>query len=489
MKHYLAMDFGASSGRAMLGSFDGASLKLEQLHRFENGPVEGADGHLHWDADKLFAEICESLRLAAADGIRLESVGVDTWGVDYGLLDEQGKLLSQPFHYRDARTDDQMQRVFDVVPDAEVFGATGIQFMQLNTLFQLSAERESGNLERARKLLFMPDLFNYFLTGEARCERSIASTSQCYNPRTRSWASDVLAPLGLDKVPWAPFIEAGTVLGALRAEVAQATGAGPVPVVAVAGHDTASAVAAVPAKGTQWAYLSSGTWSLMGVERVAPLINDDSLHLNFTNETGFGQSIRFLKNISGLWTQQECRRVWAEAGRTFSWKELEAQAEASEPFRSVINPDDGAFLAPGDMPARIRSWCREQGQPEPQGEGAVIRAILEGLGLRYRWTMQRLESLCGQSLETVHVVGGGSCNDLLNRFTAAATGKPVEAGPEEATAIGNIIVQMIGLGDLPNLAEARTLVAASFPTRRYEPAGTEAWEAAGQRFAFLFEKG
>jgi rhamnulokinase len=486
MQYYLAMDFGASSGRAMLGCFDGDLLVLEELHRFENGPMTGADGHLHWNAGALFSEICTSLAVAAKRGIKLESIGVDTWGVDYGLLDAAGNLLESPFHYRDSRTDGQLDKVFAKVPADEVFGATGIQFMSLNTLFQLHAEQASGRLGQADKLLFMPDLFNYLLTGVARCERSIASTSQCYNPLTHDWADALLERLGLGQVPWAPLVDSGEVLGPLKEEIASATGVGPVPVVAVAGHDTASAVAAVPAQGEDWAYLSSGTWSLMGLELAAPLIHVESRRLNFTNEIGHGRTVRFLKNITGMWLQQECRRYWQEAGQLLSWKELESMAEAAEPFRSVINSDDAVFAQPGGMPEKIAAWCRQQGQPVPETPGAYVRAIFEGLALRYRWVIERLETLQGRSISVLHVVGGGSANELLNRFTASATGKTVLAGPTEATAIGNILVQMLGLGHVPDLSAARALVARSFPTVRYEPEDTGVWSEAAKRFAGIF---
>ncbi|MFU8780518.1 MAG: rhamnulokinase [Kiritimatiellia bacterium] len=486
MKYYLAMDFGASSGRGMLGCFDGEKLHLEELHRFENGPVSGADGHLYWDAEKLFREIVKSLSVAAGRGIQLESIGVDTWGVDYGLLDADGKLLGMPFHYRDSRTDGQMEAVFATVPSKDVFGATGIQFMQLNTLFQLYAEREGDRLAKAKQLLFMPDLFNYMLTGEAWCERSIASTSQCYDPRKHDWADELLQGLGLENVPWAPLVDSGTVLGPVKADLAASSGIGPVPVVAVAGHDTASAVVAVPATSKDFVYLSSGTWSLMGAELDAPLIDDRSHERNFTNEIGYGRKVRFLKNMTGMWLQQECRRYWQEAGQDYSWKELEAMAEAAAPFRSVINSDDPLFATPGKMPEKIAAWCRAHGQPVPEEPGAVVRAIFEGLALRYRWVVERLEELRGKRVEVLHVVGGGSANDLLNRFTASATGKTVLAGPMEATALGNIAVQMLGLGHVKDLAAARKLVAASFPTVSYEPERTEDWSAAAERFAGLF---
>ena len=486
MRHYLAMDFGASSGRAMLGIFDGETLHLEELHRFANGPVTGADGHLHWDAEALFGEICTSLALAAKRGIKLESIGVDTWGVDYGLLDGDGQLLAMPFHYRDSRTDGQMDAVFAKVPQQEVFEATGIQFMQINTLFQLYAERGGERFGQAQKLLFMPDLFNYLLTGEARCERSIASTSQCYNPVAHEWASDMLARLGLGDVPWAELIDAGTVLGPVKADIASSTGIGPVPVVAVAGHDTASAVVAVPAASKDFVYLSSGTWSLMGVERDSPLIDAHSHRLNFTNEIGYGRNVRFLRNITGMWLQQECRRYWQDAGQAYSWRELEGLAEAAEPFRSVINSDDPSFALPGEMPEKIAAWCRAHGQPVPATPGAYVRAIFEGLALRYRWVVERLEALQGKPVTALHVVGGGSANHLLNQFTASATGKTVLAGPTEATALGNIAVQMLGLGHVEDLATARKLVANSFPTVRYEPENTAAWTAAAQQFAGIF---
>jgi len=486
MRHYLAMDFGASSGRGMLGSFDGEKLQLEELHRFANGPVTGADGHLHWDAEALFGEIRTSLALAAKRGVKLESVGVDTWGVDYGLLDAGGKLLGMPFHYRDGRTDDQMEAVFGIVPQDEVFAATGIQFMQLNTLFQLFAERRNGRLQEARQLLFMPDLFNYLLTGEARCERSIASTSQCYDPVRHDWAQGILQRLGLEGVPWAPFVDAGTVLGPVKPDIAQSTGIGSVPVVAVAGHDTASAVVAVPAATEDFVYLSSGTWSLMGLELAKPLIQAASRRYNFTNEIGYDRRVRFLKNITGMWLQQECRQFWSEAGQAYSWKQLEALAEAAKPFQTVINSDDPLFATPGRMPEKIQDWCRAQGQVVPETPGAFVRAIFEGLALRYRWVVERLEELQGKPVTALHVVGGGSANDLLNRFTASATGKTVLAGPTEATALGNIAVQMLGLGHVPDLAAARRLVAASFPTVTYEPEDPDAWTAAAERFAGLF---
>ncbi len=486
MKYYLAMDFGASSGRGMLGCYDGKKLQLEELYRFENGAVTGEDGHLYWDAERLFGEIVKSLSLAAERGIQLESIGVDTWGVDYGLLDADGKLMGAPFNYRDSRTEGQMDALFTKVPSDEVFAETGIQFMPINTLFQLYAEREGERLNKADKLLFMPDLFNYLLTGIARCERSIASTSQCYNPQTHDWAKQLLERVGLGHIPWAPLVDSGTVLGPVKEDLAVQTGIGPVPVVAVTGHDTASAVVAVPAEGADFCYLSSGTWSLMGAELDAPLIDTRSHDLNFTNEIGYDRKVRFLKNITGMWLQQECRRYWQEAGQDYSWKELEAMAKAAEPFRSVINSDDPVFASPGNMPEKIADWCRANGQPVPEEPGAYIRAIFEGLALRYRWVVERLEALQGHSITALHVVGGGSANALLNQFTASATGKPVLAGPTEATALGNVAVQMLGLGQMADLAAARKLVADSFPTVRYEPEDTEAWTAAAERFAGLF---
>ena len=487
MKHYLAMDFGASSGRGILGSYDGEQLVLKEIHRFENGPHKGADGHLHWDAAQLFAEIVASIKRVTEGGVALDGIGIDTWGVDYGLIDANGELMAPPYHYRDARTDTMMDEVFARVPRAEVFEQTGLQFMSLNTLFQLADEIKRPALKQAKTLLFMPDLFNYLLTGQARCERSIASTSQCYNPRTRDWAHPLLQALGLDTIPWAPFIESGTVLGTLTPALAEETGAGPVPVLSITGHDTASAVAAVPAASQHWAYLSSGTWSLMGLELQEPLITDMSLKYNFTNEIGHNNTVRFLKNIAGLWLLQECRRAWKEHGEALHWDALDAEAEAAEPFRTVLDPDDPAFLNPGDMPARIQAWCREQGQPVPETQGQFVRAILEGLALRYRWVIERLEEMSGRPIEVLHIVGGGSRNKLLNRFTASATGKLVLAGPGEATATGNILVQMLGLGHLEDLAQARALCASSFPTERYTPQQPEHWARAAQRFAHLFD--
>ena len=469
MSNYLAIDLGAESGRVILGSLPGELLALEELHRFPNQPVRLPCG-LYWDALRLHHEMVEGLSVAGRQRkLRADGIGVDTWGVDFALLARDGSLADNPRHYRDERNLGVPERLFSVVPRAEVFGYTGIQIMAINSLYQLYAMKlaDSPALAAAERLLFIPDLFSYWLSGVERAEITIASTSQFYDPRTRRFSTELLERAGLPVKILPELIEPGRRLGALLPRLAESTGLGPVPVYATAGHDTASAVAAVPAQGDDWCYISSGTWSLMGVELPEPVINDQSAALNFTNEAGAAGRTRLLKNIAGLWVLQECRRAWAAAGESFSYAELAAMAEQAASIGSAIDPDD--FLQPGNMPERIEDWCRERSLAVPRTKGETCRVILESLAHRYRVVLEGLESVTGRKIRTIHIVGGGSRNRLLNQLVARVTGCTVVAGPVEATAAGNVLVQAIGAGQVRDLDQARAIVRKSFEIERFEP--------------------
>jgi rhamnulokinase len=482
--NYLAFDLGAESGRAVVGQFDGTRLHLEELHRFDNGPVHVLDS-LYWDILLLWREVKASLGFAADTyGESLSSVGVDTWGVDFGLLGADDALLGNPYHYRDSRTDGMMDVAFARVPRTEIFQRTGIQFMQLNTLFQLLAmsQQHSPSLEVAKTLLTMPDIFNFWLTGRKASEFTIATTTQCYDPRSREWAFELLQQLDIPGHIFVDIVPPGTVLGKLRQAVAEETGCPSIPVVAPAAHDTGSAVAAVPAVDEDYIYLSSGTWSLMGIETQAPIITDRSLEFNLTNEGGVSQTFRVLKNIMGLWLVQESRREWSRSGESHSYDELTRMASEVPAFGPYVVPGDSRFLAPGDMPRRIQSFCQETGQRVPQTKGEIVRCALESLALEYRWVAQRLDQLADRHLPTIHIIGGGSRNQLLNQLTADATGRTVIAGPVEATAIGNIVVQAIALGHLASLAEGRALVRRSFTLKTFEPQTNSAWDEAYAKY-------
>jgi rhamnulokinase len=481
-KKILAFDLGAESGRGILGLFDGGKLRLEVIHRFPNGPVRTLDS-LHWDVLRLHGDILTGLRKCAAEHGGADSVGVDTWGVDFALLGRGGTLLGNPRHYRDPHTEGVMEAAFARLPRAELYRRTGLQFMRFNSLFQLLALKRDRSplLDAAETMLFMPDLFHYFLSGMKVNEYTDASTSQMLDPTTRSWASDVLKTLELPAHLPGTLTPPGTVLGPLRPSVAAETGLAPIPVVAPATHDTAAAVAAVPAAQGSWAYISSGTWSLMGVELPTPLLGDGALAANFTNEGGVGGTVRFLKNVMGLWLVQECRRTWERKGKSYDYGELTRLAEAAPAFVSVVDPDDATFLLPASMPQALAEYCRKHGQPAPAGEGALVRCCLESLALKYRWVMEKLEALSGKRIDVIHIVGGGCQNALLCQFTADACGRPVVAGPVEATAIGNILTQALGLGLLGSLAEARDVVRNSFDVVTYEPRTTQAWLASYDR--------
>ena len=470
MNRFLAIDLGAESGRAMLGSLDAGKLSLEELHRFPNTPVQLPTG-LYWDTLRLFQEIRHALTICGRERrIALDGIGIDSWGVDFALLGADGALVDNPRHYRDARNNGIPEKTFRAAPREEIFAETGIQFMQINTLCQLYAMKlaDSPALGIAKTLLFMPDLFNYWLTGVMRAEESIASTSQFYNPAKKLWAKGLLRRLGIAESILPELVPAGTKLGTLLPEVAEASGlSADTPVFATASHDTASAVAAVPAEGGDWGYISSGTWSLMGVELDTPVIDEHSLALNFTNEVGAGGKIRLLKNIAGLWLLQECRRAWALGGREYSYAELVELAAAAPSCGMTIDPD--GFGEPGRMPERIAEYCRSQGQDAPVQPGGMVRLILESLAASYRVVLENLEKLIGRRINRLHIVGGGSRNDLLNQLAANATGRSVIAGPAEATAAGNILVEAIGAGTVSGVTEARAIVKRSFPLQVYQP--------------------
>ena len=489
-KKFLAFDLGAESGRGVVGLFDGSKLELEVINRFFNGAVRLPDS-LHWDVLALHDSMLETLRLGAAVYGTIDAVGVDTWGVDFALLGRGGVLLGNPRHYRDPHTENIMEEAFRRVPRQDIFQRTGIQFMRFNTLFQLLAMQRDRSplLDAAETLLFMPDLFHYFLTGIKVNELTNASTSQMLDPRTRTWAYDLAQAFGLPAKLLGTLVQPGTVLGPLRTTIVSETGINAAPVIAPATHDTASAIAAVPASATSWAYISSGTWSLMGVELPQPLVNEAALEANFTNEGGVGGTTRFLKNIMGLWLVQECRRAWERAGTKYNYDDLTRQAEAAPPFASLVNPNDESFILPANMPAALADFCRRTGQPAPQGAGPTVRCALESLALCYRWVLDKLEALTGRRAEVIHIVGGGSQNALLNQFTADACERPVLAGPVEATAIGNVLVQALGLGVIGSLADAREVVRRSFEVRTFTPRQHDAWRAAYERFLTLRARG
>ena len=481
--NFLAFDLGAESGRAILAQFDGERIQLSDVHRFSNGPVYLPDG-MHWDVLRLWTEIKEGLALFAREqGGDVAGIGLDTWGVDFGLLDRDGALVSNPYHYRDGRTDGMLEEAFRRVPREEIFEQTGIQFMTLNSLYQLLSmvDGRSSALDIAETFLTMPDLFNYWLTGRKVCEFSIATTTQCYDPREGDWARPMLERLGIPARIFPEIVPPGTVLGSLAPSVAEEVGLGSVPVIAPACHDTGSAVAAIPAEGPDFAWISSGTWSVMGAEVTNPVINRKSLAFNFTNEGGVCGTFRLSRNIMGLWLVQECRRTWAHHGEEYSYDELTQMAFEAEPLQAVVDPDHSDFLKPGDMPARIRAYCRETDQPVPQSKGAIIRCALEGIALKYRWVLERVEEMLERRLEPLHIVGGGTQNRLLSQLTADAIGREVVTGPVEATATGNVMMQGIALGHLASLEEGREVVRNSFEVTVFEPGSRAGWDDAYSR--------
>jgi len=492
---YLAIDLGAASGRVMLGRWDGQRFDLQELHRFANGPVQ-VRGHLHWDVLRLWSEIKVGIRKYATQYDEpLDGIGVDSWAVDFVLFDSAGRLLGNPYHYRDRRTDGIPEMVDRIVPAQRLFAQTGIQRMQINTLYQLTSMRWSGDpqLDAAATMVMIPDLFHYWMTGRLATEYTTASTTQFFNPIEGGWAVELLAELGLPAGILPSIAVPGTVLGELLPEVREEVGLHhSTTVIASASHDTASAVAAVPGLDEESMYISSGTWSLAGVEIAQPILSEEARQLNFTNEGGVGgvlaeRRIRFLKNIGGLWLLQECQREWEQQGLSYTWLDLVALAEQAEPLRSLVDPDAPDFLSPGNMPAAILAYCRRTGQPAPESVGAFVRCCLESLALKYRWVMSALEGLLGRRLDTIRIVGGGSRNTLLCRFAADACRREVVAGPVEATALGNILVQAMATGHLSDLASGRRAVAASTQQIVYEPRDSADWDAAYERFEALVQ--
>jgi rhamnulokinase len=477
---YLAFDLGAESGRAFLGKLRSRILHIHEIHRFPNEPIEYGSSS-HWDVARLWFEMRKAL--CAVDESELSGIGVDAWGVDYALLGERGELLSNPRHYRDHRNVRAMEEVLELVSKDDIYRATGIQFMPINTLNQLfAASRDTPRLlAAADRLVMIPDLFHYWMTGNAVCEFTVATTTQFVNPATRAWACDLLDRLRLPTSLPAEIVEPGSVVGRLLPTIGSSGSRRGTAVIAPASHDTASAVAAVTARD-HTAFLSSGTWSLLGIELDCPVINDQALRLNFTNEGGVGRTTRFLKNVMGLWMLQRCRRAFSDRGREYSYAELMEAARAAPAFERVVDPDDGSFLNPDDMPEAIDRFCRKCDQPPCDGPGSYARTILESLALKYRMVLRNLESLTGRRIDTIRVVGGGSRNRMLNQFTADATGKCVLAGPCEAAALGNIGVQLVATGAVSCLAEAREIIERSFPAEKFASRDTEKWDVVAERF-------
>ena len=482
--HYLACDFGAESGRLMLGTLsDDGKLALEELHRFPNIPIE-TEECLRWDIDALWAEVRKALKIAAERNLPISSISVDGWGVDYILLDENGEIMTPTYCYRDKRNQRGVDNIFAQVPWEDVYAETGIQFLNFNTVYQLGAETPE-RLQQAKTFLPLGDAFNYLLSGVARSEISMASTSSMYDPKKQDWSDKLLAAAKIRREQIAPLVESGTPLGKLKPELAQESGLGEIEVVATCSHDTGAAVAAVPAEGENWAYLSSGTWSLIGVELQEPILSERSRELNYTHEIGHGNTIRLLRNIIGLWIVQECRRNWEKQGTSYDYDTLTKLATEAEPFRSLINPDDQRFFNPDSMLDTIAGYCEETNQPVPDSPGAFVRCALESLALVYRSHLNEAEQLTGKTIHKLHIVGGGSKNALLNQLAANATGREVIAGPTEATALGNIAVQAIGLGHIQDLAAARQMIRESMDVQSYQPQEPDTWQAAYERFTKL----
>lgn len=484
MVKVLGFDYGASSGRAMLGTFDGNKITLEEVHRFSNDPVK-VHGTLYWDILRLYHElktgIIECRKKGHSD---ISAIGIDTWGVDFGLLDEEGRLLQNPIHYRDKRTDDMMQKAFELVGKENIYQSTGIQFMQFNTLYQLlSLSREYPELlKRTKSLLFTPDLLNYFLTGEKHSEYSIASTSQMLDINTGDWDKTLLEKLGIPTHFLHDIIKSGTIVGNISEQVCDEVGINTIPVIAVAAHDTGSAVISAPAVSENFAYLSSGTWSLLGTELKKPVANQLAYDMDYSNEGGYNNTIRFLKNIMGLWIYQDCRREWNKEGEIFEFDDLEANAKTLPPFKCLIDVDHKSFYHPGHMPEKVQEFCRNTNQYVPIEKGEIVRCIMESLTLKYRYVYERLEQVVGHDIPSLHIVGGGCKNIMISQFTANALNKTVTTGPIEATSTGNIVAQLMALGEIRDLAHAREIIRNSFEIKTYKPENVEKWEEVYQYF-------
>ena len=481
-KRVLAFDFGASSGRAIIGCFDGDKITLEEVHRFSNDPVS-VGGTVYWDVLRLFYEIKQGIVKAKIAG-GFDSIGIDTWGVDFGLIDSEGKLMENPVHYRDTRTAGLVEESFKIMPKEKLYGITGIQFMELNTLFQLISLKKyrPWMLERADKMLFMPDLFAYMLTGKMCAEYSIATTSQLIDLETKSWSKEILDAFGIKKSLFAPLVKPGTVLGELSKEICEECGVDPVSVISVCGHDTQSAITSVPCEDGNFAFLSSGTWSLFGTELDKPIVNETSMNINITNEGGFDDSTGFLKNIIGLWLIQESRRQWKREGEEYSYADLEKLALAAEPFKCFIDPDAPEFVPHGNIPERVREFCRKTGQFVPETVGEVMRCIYESLAMKYRLTFEKLRECTKRDYPVIHVIGGGTKDGLLCQMTANSCDRTVKAGPIEATVMGNVAVQLMSDGSVENIGQARKIIAESSELKIFEPKDTDKWAGAYEDF-------
>ncbi|MBN1986519.1 MAG: rhamnulokinase [Prolixibacteraceae bacterium] len=485
-QYFLAFDLGASSGRAILGILENKKLNLVEVHRFKNQMLH-IHGTWYWNIFSLFDELKTGLKKCIADfNIQPGSIGTDTWGVDYALLNKEGHAVGLPFAYRDHRTDKSMEEFFKLMPPKETYLLSGIQFLQFNSLFQLfsSVQTKYSGLSIAENLLFTPDFLNYLFTGEKKIEYTIASTSQLLTPGKAEWEPRLFKAAAIPIKLMGEIVQPGTEIGKLLPEIQAETGCREIPCIAVASHDTASAVVSVPAKGENWAYLSSGTWSLLGIESPEPLVSEKTLEMNFTNEGGVEGTTRFLKNIMGMWLIQECKRIWDEE-KELGWQEIVDLSNGAQSFRCFINPDDPGFLNPGNMPGAIQDYCKKTGQFVPQTKGEIARCIYDSLVLKYKFTIKQVESVTGKKIEKLHIIGGGANNKMLNQLTADALGIPVFAGPTEATAIGNIMIQAKAMGAVNSLAEIRDIVSRSFEVVEYSPSPKLDWEAAYQKFENL----
>ncbi len=487
--HFLAFDLGASSGRAILGTLNGKKLELKEIHRFENR-MQLIHGSYFWNIFSLFEELKTGLKKCIKNiHIQPESVGIDTWGVDFVHLNKEGQIVSLPFAYRDSRTDQAIEGLFKIIPKEEVYLQTGIQFMQFNSLFQLFSmvQKDASVLKITKDILFMPDALNYLFSGVKKAEFSIASTSQMLKPGKNEWQAELVRKAGIDETILQKIVWPGTVIGRILPEVAEQTGSQLIPVVAVGGHDTASAIASVPAEGKNWAYISSGTWSIMGIESPFPIISEETLKMNFTNEGGVEGTTRFSKNIMGMWLIQECRRIWASEV-DYPWPEMVEMAQKSKPFKFLIDPDDTSFLNPSDMPAAVCAFCEKTRQGKPATHGEIIRCIYDSLALKYRYTLDQIISVTKNDIEKIHIIGGGSNNHFLCQLTADATGLPVIAGPTEATATGNILMQAKALDHVKSLGEIRKIIRCSFEVIRFDPVKEQDWEQPYRRFSDIMNR-
>lgn len=486
----LAIDLGASSGRGIIGGFDGDKITLEEVHRFPNEPVM-TNGQFTWDILRIFHEIkCALRKCALGEHKDIASIGIDTWGVDFGLLDKNGHLLGNPVHYRDARNDGMVEYAFRTMPREKLYEITGIQFIDFNTLFQLLAVQKDNPeiLAAAKDMLFIPDLLAYFLTGKKQTEYTIASTGQLLDARTGKWSEEIIKTFGLPRGIFGDIVAPGTVCGTLLPQVKEEVGALSAKVISVAAHDTGSAVVSVPAATDKFIFISSGTWSIMGTETKAPVVTDASQRHNFTNEGGYGNTIRFSKNITGLWLEQESRRQWEREGEKFTYPELTALAREAAPLRSFIDPDDARFSTPGNLPKRIAEYCAETNQPVPETKGEIVRCILESLAMKYRYTVDAIDEMCGERMPAINIVGGGTQEKLLSQYAANACGRDVYTGPVEATALGNIAAQLIALCEIKDLSEARDVIANSFEIEHFVPQDKAAWDAAYEKFVTLIKE-